>query len=372
MCEPGAGSDVVSMRPEGREERRPLRPQRHQDVDHQRPLCRDAGGLRQDRSQRRPAGHHRLPHREGLEGLPRRPRSSTSWACAARPPPSWCSRTARCRPRTCMGPLNDGVEVLMSGLDYERAVLAAGPLGIMQACLDVGAALCARAQAVRPAHRRVPADAGQDRRHVRRVNACRAYVYAVARACDARPGPPARMPPARSSMPPRRPPGWRWKRSRRWAATAISTTTPTGRLLRDAKLYEIGAGTTEIRRMLIGRELFKKPPEACRHEPSFLLSRQDPAFQRQCRRHERSGRTTCGPRWPQVTAGRRRARAEKHLARGKLLPRDRMRCLLDPARPSWSSRRWRPTGMYGERSPGRRHRHRHRPGGRPRMRHRRQ
>ena len=85
-----------------------------------------------------PRGHHRLPGREGLQGLLAPRRSSTSSACAAPTPASWCSRTARCRPRTCSGERRRAAcNVLMSGLDYERAVLAGGPLGIMQACMDV-------------------------------------------------------------------------------------------------------------------------------------------------------------------------------------------------------------------------------------------
>ena len=85
----------------GREEGRPLRAQRHQDVDHQRARCRHAGGLRQDRSGGRRARHHRLPHREGHARASRPRRSSTSSACAAPTPASWCSRIARCRRRTC-------------------------------------------------------------------------------------------------------------------------------------------------------------------------------------------------------------------------------------------------------------------------------
>ena len=93
-----------------RQARRPLRPQRHQDVDHQRPGGRDAGGLRQDRSRRGPARHHGLPHREGHEGLLDRTRSSTSSACAAPTPANSSSRTARCRRRTCSAQVGKGVE----------------------------------------------------------------------------------------------------------------------------------------------------------------------------------------------------------------------------------------------------------------------
>ena len=120
------------------------------------------------------------------------------------------------------------------------------------------AAVCPRTAAVRTAHRRVPAHAGQSRRHVRddervqgvRLRGRRRPAIAARR--------PARTPRVRYSMQPRRRRGWRARRSRRWAATATSTSIATGRLWRDAKLYEIGAGTSEIRRMLIGRELFNE------------------------------------------------------------------------------------------------------------------
>ena len=88
------------------------------------------------------------------------------------------------------------------------------------------------------------------------TNACRAYVYSVAQACDRGHDDALRRRGLHPAWRPKRRPAWRSKRSRRSAATATSTTIPTGRLLRDAKLYEIGAGTSEIRRMLIGRELF--------------------------------------------------------------------------------------------------------------------
>ena len=86
---------------EGRGQGRLLPAQRHQDVDHQRPRRRHAGGLRQDRARARRARRHRLHRREGHEGLLAPRRSSTSWACAAATPARWCSTTSRCRPRTC-------------------------------------------------------------------------------------------------------------------------------------------------------------------------------------------------------------------------------------------------------------------------------
>ncbi len=161
-------------------------------------------------------------------------------------------------PEECvLGGLNKGVEVLMSGLDYERVVLSGGPLGIMHACMDV---------VVPYVHERVQFDRpigefqlmqGKLADMYTTFNACRAYVYAVANACD------------------------RNRTSRKDAAGAILYSSekatwmalqaiqalggngyinefPTGRFLRDAKLYEIGAGTSEIRRMLIGRELFEE------------------------------------------------------------------------------------------------------------------
>ena len=143
----------------------------------------------------------------------------------------------------------------MSGLDSERAVLAAGPLGIMQACFD----------AVIP-HLHQPQQFGQPIGEFQLVqgkladmystmNACKAYVYAVARACDR--GRSTRKDAAGAIL-------YAGEKATQVALDAIQllgangyiNDYPTGRLLRDAKLYEIGAGTSEIRRMLIGRELF--------------------------------------------------------------------------------------------------------------------
>ena len=155
-----------------------------------------------------------------------------------------------------LGAVGKGVNVLMSGLDYERAVLAAGPLGIMQACLDVVMPYVHERKQFGQPIGEFQLDAGQARRHVRdaerrpRLRLRRGAGPATA----ARPR--ARTRPAPSSIAAEKATWWRSRRSSPWAATATSTTIPTGRLLRDAKLYEIGAGTSEIRRMLIGRELF--------------------------------------------------------------------------------------------------------------------
>jgi isovaleryl-CoA dehydrogenase len=148
-----------------------------------------------------------------------------------------------------------GIEVLMSGLDYERVVLAAGPLGIMQACLDaVVPYLHQRKQFDRPIGEFQLMQGKLADMYVT-LNAARAYVYAVARACDR--GEVARKDAAGAIL-------FAAERATAMALDAIQclggmgyiNDSPTGRLLRDAKLYEIGAGTSEIRRWLIGRELF--------------------------------------------------------------------------------------------------------------------
>ncbi|MEX1197106.1 MAG: isovaleryl-CoA dehydrogenase [Pseudohongiellaceae bacterium] len=156
-----------------------------------------------------------------------------------------------------LGALNGGVQVLMSGLDYERVVLAGGPLGILQACLDTALPYARERRQFGSAIGEFQFIQGKLADLYTELNACRAYVYAVARACD------------------------RGQTTRKDAAGAIllsaGTATrfaletiqilggngytneyPAARLLRDAKLYEIGAGTQEIRRMLIGRELFRE------------------------------------------------------------------------------------------------------------------
>jgi len=156
-----------------------------------------------------------------------------------------------------LGTLGGGVEVLMSGLDYERAVLAAGPLGIMQSCMDVVLPYVHDRRQFGKAIGEFQLMQGKLADMYTTMNACRAYVYAVSKACD------------------------RSQTTRKDAAGAILYASEkatwmaleaiqclggngyinefsTGRLLRDAKLYEIGAGTSEIRRMLIGRELFEE------------------------------------------------------------------------------------------------------------------
>src|SRR5215467_8129038 len=156
-----------------------------------------------------------------------------------------------------LGSVGQGVNVLMSGLDFERVVLAAGPLGIMQACLDaVIPYLHERKQFGQPIGSFQLMQAKLADMYVA-TNAARAYVYSVARACDA--GRTTREDAAGAIL-------YAAERATAVALDAIQclggngyiNDYPTGRLLRDAKLYEIGAGTSEIRRMLIGREIFEK------------------------------------------------------------------------------------------------------------------
>jgi len=156
-----------------------------------------------------------------------------------------------------LGKVGEGVRVLMSGLDYERAVLAAGPIGIMQAALDaVVPYVHERKQFGQPIGEFQLIQAKLADMYTA-TNACRAYVYAVARACDE--GRTSRKDAAGAIL-------YAAEAATRIALDAIQilggngyiNDYPTGRLLRDAKLYEIGAGTSEIRRMLIGRELFKE------------------------------------------------------------------------------------------------------------------
>ncbi len=148
-----------------------------------------------------------------------------------------------------------GVNVLMSGLDYERAVLAAGPLGIMQACMDAVVPYVHERRQFGQAIGEFQLMQGKLADMYTTMNACRAYVYAVAKACDR--GQTTRKDAAGAIL-------YAAEKATWMALEAIQALGgngyindyPTGRLLRDAKLYEIGAGTSEIRRMLIGRELF--------------------------------------------------------------------------------------------------------------------
>ncbi len=156
-----------------------------------------------------------------------------------------------------LGTVGKGVNVLMSGLDYERTVLAAGPVGIMQACMDVVLPYIHERKQFGQPIGSFQLMQGKIADMYVAMNATRAYVYAVAKACDR--GATTREDAAGAIL-------YAAEKATWMALEAIQTLGgngyindyPTGRLLRDAKLYEIGAGTSEIRRMLIGRELFDK------------------------------------------------------------------------------------------------------------------
>ncbi|MFI8750779.1 isovaleryl-CoA dehydrogenase [Vreelandella lionensis] len=154
-----------------------------------------------------------------------------------------------------LGEVGKGVRVLMSGLDYERTVLAAGPIGIMQAAMDVVMPYIHERKQFNQSIGEFQLVQGKVADMYTTLNACRAYLYAVAAACDR--GQTSRKDAAGVIL-------YCAEKATQVALDAIQllggngyiNEYPTGRLLRDAKLYEIGAGTSEIRRMLIGRELF--------------------------------------------------------------------------------------------------------------------
>jgi isovaleryl-CoA dehydrogenase len=156
-----------------------------------------------------------------------------------------------------LGALDGGVKVLMSGLDYERVVLSGGPIGIMQACMDVVVPYIHDRKQFGQSIGEFQLIQGKVADMYTQVNASRAYLYAVAQACDR--GETTRKDAAGVIL-------YSAERATQMALDTIQilggngyiNDFPAGRLLRDAKLYEIGAGTSEIRRMLIGRELFNE------------------------------------------------------------------------------------------------------------------
>jgi len=156
-----------------------------------------------------------------------------------------------------LGQYNGGVKVLMSGLDYERVVLSGGPTGIMQSCMEVVVPYIHDRQQFGQSIGEFQLIQGKVADMYTQLNASRAYLYTVAQACDR--GETTRKDAAGVIL-------YTAERATQMALDAIQilggngyiNDYPTGRLLRDAKLYEIGAGTSEIRRMLIGRELFNE------------------------------------------------------------------------------------------------------------------
>ncbi|MCP5206732.1 MAG: isovaleryl-CoA dehydrogenase [Hahellaceae bacterium] len=156
-----------------------------------------------------------------------------------------------------LGGENQGVKVLMSGLDYERVVLSGGPVGIMQACMDIVVPYIHERKQFGQSIGEFQLIQGKVADMYSTLNACRSYLYTVARACDR--GETTRKDAAGVIL-------YCAEAATKCALDAIQilggngyiNDYATGRLLRDAKLYEIGAGTSEIRRMLIGRELFNE------------------------------------------------------------------------------------------------------------------
>ena len=156
-----------------------------------------------------------------------------------------------------LGKYNDGVSVLMSGLDYERAVLSGGPIGIMSACWDIVLPYIVDRKQFGQSIGSFQLMQGKIADMYTTMNACKSYVYNVAKSCD------------RGNITREDAAGVLLYSSEKAVWMSLETIQclggngyindyPTGRLLRDAKLYDIGAGTNEIRRMLIGREIFKK------------------------------------------------------------------------------------------------------------------
>ena len=156
-----------------------------------------------------------------------------------------------------LGQVGKGVNVLMSGLDYERTVLAAGPLGIMQACMDVVVPYVHERKQFGTPIGEFQLMQGKLADMYTTMNAARAYVYTVARACDR--GQVTRKDAAGAILYAAEKATWMSLEAIQClGGNGYINDYPTARLLRDAKLYEIGAGTSEVRRMLIGRELFRE------------------------------------------------------------------------------------------------------------------
>ena len=156
-----------------------------------------------------------------------------------------------------LGRVGGGVAVLMSGLDYERAVLAAGPLGIMQACMDIVLPYVHERKQFGQAIGEFQLMQGKIADMYTVMNAAKAYVYTVAKSCDR--GKTTRKDAAGAILYAAEKATWMTLEAIQClGGNGYINDYATGRLLRDAKLYEIGAGTSEIRRMLIGRELYKE------------------------------------------------------------------------------------------------------------------
>jgi isovaleryl-CoA dehydrogenase len=259
MSEAGAGSDVIGMKLKAEGARRRLRAQRHQDVDHQRPRRRRHGGLRQDRARAGRARRHRLHRREGHEGLSTAQKLDKLGMRGSHTG-EMVFQDVEVPAENVLGAVNGGAKVLMSGLDYERAVLAAGPIGIMQAVMDNVVPYIHDRKQFGQSIGEFQLIQGKVADMYTVLQAARAFCYTVGKNLD-RLGPQhvrqVRKDCASVIL-------WCAEKATWMAGEGIQifggngyiNEYPLGRLWRDAKLYEIGAGTSEIRRMLIGRELF--------------------------------------------------------------------------------------------------------------------
>src|SRR5712671_5686567 len=256
MSEPGAGSDVVSMstRAEKKGDRYVLNGSKMWITNG--PEAETLVVYAKTDPSAGPRGITAFIVEKGMKGFHAAPKLD-KLGMRGSPTAELVFEACEVREENVVGRVNDGVKVLMSGLDYERAVLAAGPLGIMQACLEaVIPYVHERKQFGQPIGEFQLMQAKLADMYTT-MNACKAYVYAVARACDR--GNASRKDAAGAIL-------YAAEKATQMALEAIQALGgngyindfPTGRLLRDAKLYEIGAGTSEIRRMLIGRELFQE------------------------------------------------------------------------------------------------------------------
>ena len=257
MSEPNSGSDVVSMRTRAdkKGDRYVLNGSKMWITNG--PRGRDLRGLRQDRSGRGRARHDGVHRRAAASRGSRQAQKLDKLGMRGSDTCELVFEDCEVPEENVLGSVGKGVNVLMSGLDYERVVLAAGPLGIMQACMDVVLPYVHdREQFGQPIGQFQIMQAKLADMYVT-MNAAKSYVYTVARACDD--GRTTREDAAGAIL-------YAAERATWMALEAIQclggngyiNEFPTGRLLRDAKLYEIGAGTSEIRRMLIGREIFEK------------------------------------------------------------------------------------------------------------------
>ena len=257
MSEPGSGSDVVSMklRAEKKGDRYILNGSKMWITNG--PGADTVAVYAKTKPDGRAARHHRVHRRKRNEGIFQSAQKLDKLGMRGSDTSELVFEDCEVPEENLLGELNNGVRVLMSGLNYERTVLAAGSLGIMQACLDVVLPYVHdREQFGKPigSFQLVQAKLAD---MYTTTNACKSYVYQVAKACDR--GETTRQDSAGCIL-------YAAEKATQVALDAIqllggngyTNEYPTGRLLRDAKLYEIGAGTSEIRRMLIGRELFEK------------------------------------------------------------------------------------------------------------------